>query len=123
MGELDAAEYTAIGTALAALITALATKGVAAVIMVLKHFEERRRNRTDVDILEDEQLEKGLKFAIRKQDKRITQLEQEREELLKEFGILRSDNQLCHTERARLEERVRHLEYQVENCLDKQNQP
>jgi N-glycosylase/DNA lyase len=102
MPNWDAATWTAVGVIITGVLSLFFTKGAQAWIMVAQYYEEARVRKLQSDILEDEQLEHGYKYIIKKQDSRITELER----LTK---ILQQEHRLCHESLARIEERYKAL--------------
>ena len=80
MHQFTTTELAAIGTFLvtvASVVTALINKLVDNWVKVRKRKMEDRFDVQKIDLLEDKQLQDGLKFAIKKQDRQITELQKQ----------------------------------------------
>lgn len=97
----------ALAAALTTIIAALSSKQiVAAAIAINQSWQKGRAERLARQSLEDELNEKGHKYIIRRQDKRITQLEEQ-------ITVLYDERNKCREEYAALESRYETMDLRL----------
>jgi hypothetical protein len=67
-----------------------------------------------LDLIEEEQIERGLGHVVKKQDRRITDLEREQKEIYKQLAHTREEHARCETRCLYMEQEIRGLTSKIE---------
>lgn len=117
---LSATELATITTLLGVLFAGVGALSQKLFDMWLKYEQRKKEDKFDVqqiDLLEDKQLQDGLKFVVKKQDRRITLLETKCDNLQMQYTRCMEEHAKEATMRGNLEIQVKVLQDERENLL------
>lgn len=97
--------------AISALLTALLSKHLVSAVVSYGQYRQQGQDRRRADkAIEDELNERGYKFIIKRQDRKITELETEIEELRQDHDKCKTEKEALRIQYTQLAARVAFLE-------------